>query len=86
MERAVTPVQFTDAELSDLAAELRYECARVERTLAPGETSDELDALLQALQRIDAGEYGRCVGCGGAIPLGRLQVMPDTQTCLGCPR
>ena len=77
---------LTRAELADLAMELRHECARVERALAPGETSDELHELLQALQRIDDGRYGLCVGCGRRIPHGRLLVMPATQTCVSCAR
>ena len=76
---------FSRAQLADLAMTLRHECARVERTLARGGSSDELYDLLQALQRIEDGEYGLCVGCGQQIPLARLQVMPATRTCVGCP-
>ena len=25
-----------------------------------------------------------CVNCNGVIPVARLEVLPDTQTCLGC--
>lgn len=80
------PAEFSRVELADLTAELRSECARVERTLAPGESSDELHALMQALQRLKDGVFGVCIVCERAIPLGRLQVMPATQTCVGCAR
>ena len=42
-------------------------------------------ALLQAaLARIDAGTYGRCLTCGGAISLQRLEALPSATTCLKC--
>ena len=25
-----------------------------------------------------------CVNCNGIIPVARLEVLPDTQTCVGC--
>ena len=25
-----------------------------------------------------------CVNCNGVIPVARLEVLPDTQTCVGC--
>jgi RNA polymerase-binding transcription factor DksA len=74
------------ATLTALAMELRRECARLERALASGDAWSEHHELLRALQRMDEGTYGTCVRCGRPIPLGRLQVMPATQHCLGCGR
>lgn len=37
-----------------------------------------------ALARMDAGTYGRCSGCGGAIPFERLLVFPEAQVCASC--
>lgn len=71
-------------QLADLAMELRRECARVERSLATGDTSSEHHELLMALKRIEDGTYGVCARCDGAIPLGRLLVMPATQHCVDC--
>lgn len=45
-----------------------------------------LDALHQALQRIEAGTYGTCVQCGGPIPFARLEAYPEITTCMGCSR
>ena len=42
------------------------------------------DEVLAALDRIDANTYGRCVGCGGEIPEGRLEARPDASRCVGC--
>ncbi len=40
--------------------------------------------VLDALQRIEEGAYGRCVGCDMPIPYGRLVVMPESAHCVGC--
>jgi RNA polymerase-binding transcription factor DksA len=37
-----------------------------------------------ALDRIRAGTYGRCVGCGAQVPEGRLEARPDAARCLPC--
>src|ERR1700726_4935669 len=38
----------------------------------------------QALERIDAGTYGRCVACGSAIPDERLKAVPWAALCVPC--
>ena len=40
----------------------------------------------EALQRIDAGTYGRCVSCGQPIHPERLEAIPQTRHCLDCRR
>lgn len=44
----------------------------------------KLGALLQALRRLEEGDYGLCTECGGEIPFDRLLVFPETPTCVGC--
>jgi RNA polymerase-binding transcription factor DksA len=34
------------------------------------------------LQRIDRGEYGRCIDCGREIPVARLEAVPWTLYCV----
>ena len=46
--------------------------------------SDELKALEAALQRIEAGTYGKCVKCGKPISEERLDVVPQTLFCKKC--
>jgi len=41
----------------------------------------EIDA---ALTRLDAGTYGTCEECGGAISEGRLAARPVARACIGC--
>ena len=44
-------------------------------------TIGEIDA---ALARLEAGTYGRCVSCGSALPLERLEVRPFAAGCVPC--
>lgn len=44
----------------------------------------KLGGLLKALRRMEKGVYGRCVECGGEIPVDRLLVFPEASTCVGC--
>ena len=44
----------------------------------------ELNAVAQALARMDAGQYGVCVACGEPIPLERLEAQPQAARCVAC--
>jgi DnaK suppressor protein len=44
-------------------------------------TVSEID---QALERLDAGTYGRCVRCGNVIPDERLVAVPWAALCVPC--
>jgi DnaK suppressor protein len=43
-----------------------------------------LDQVTEALERIDAGAYGSCESCRGAIPVARLEALPYTKLCVDC--
>ena len=43
-------------------------------------------ALLQALARIEEGEFGYCNDCGDLISQARLELNPALQLCIGCAR
>jgi DnaK suppressor protein len=49
-----------------------------------GGAQSELDAITEALQRLDLGTYGVCASCGRPIPEGRLEVAPHAVTCVEC--
>jgi RNA polymerase-binding transcription factor DksA len=49
-------------------------------------TREAATELHAALARLDAGSYGRCEGCGAAIPYERLEALPETRFCVSCPR
>lgn len=44
----------------------------------------ELNAVAQALARLDRGEYGACEDCGEPIPLERLRAQPQAARCVRC--
>ncbi len=44
-------------------------------------TIEEID---EAVARLDAGTYGRCVHCGSPIPLERLEFRPFAASCVSC--
>ena len=44
----------------------------------------ELAAVESALERLAAGTYGRCVGCGESIGAGRLRAQPTATACMAC--
>jgi RNA polymerase-binding transcription factor DksA len=46
----------------------------------------ELDRIGRALERIAAGTYGTCAGCGEPIPAARLRVVPEADRCTHCAR
>jgi RNA polymerase-binding transcription factor DksA len=41
-----------------------------------------LGLIEEALDRLEHGEYGRCVICGRAIPEERLELVPETPFCV----
>jgi RNA polymerase-binding protein DksA len=45
-----------------------------------------LEAIDEALVRIDAGNYGSCDNCGAQIAPERLEAMPWTTLCIDCKR
>ena len=49
-----------------------------------GPKRQELEAIEEALNRIEAGGYGYCEVCGQAIEPRRLEIMPETPLCRNC--
>ena len=43
-----------------------------------------LSEVNDALQRLDAGTFGDCAGCGKAITALRLRALPYTRFCITC--
>ncbi len=44
----------------------------------------ELEAIEEALQRLENGVYGYCEVCGQPIEPRRLEIMPETPLCRNC--
>jgi DnaK suppressor protein len=66
-------------------AELGSDNFEQEFTLSLLETEeDTLGMIDSALERIDSGNYGKCVQCEGAITKTRLNALPFTPLCIQC--
>lgn len=57
----------------------------VATTLKAGARS-ALHDVEAALRRMDEGSYGRCTACGEALPIERLEVLPQVARCMPCQR
>jgi DnaK suppressor protein len=82
-QRAVAPVSDEVLDQKDEAA--RWQEAEV----ADAQTARDLGELLRAehaLQRMEDGVYGDCLGCGEPIGLQRLEVQPEAEYCAACQR
>lgn len=47
-----------------------------------GKLREQLDDVGRALDKLDAGTYGRCEVCGEAIAADRLEAMPAARYCI----
>lgn len=47
---------------------------------------ERIEALRDALARLDEDEFGRCVQCGAKIDPERLEILPTTTLCADCAR
>jgi DnaK suppressor protein len=45
---------------------------------------ERVHRLSEALDLLEAGEYGRCEECGNAIAPARLEWLPEVRTCVAC--
>jgi DnaK suppressor protein len=68
--------EIGDDALADLQTSI--EIAGVERD------ANELNAVLEALARIDASHYGLCADCGAPIAYERLLAQPQASRCIRC--
>ncbi|GMU78721.1 MAG: hypothetical protein AMXMBFR46_15150 [Acidimicrobiia bacterium] len=49
-----------------------------------GSLTESLHDIEDALARFDAGTYGRCEQCEGAIGADRLEAIPTARLCITC--
>jgi len=49
-------------------------------------TVRRLDSIDRALDAMALGNYGVCAGCGSAIEIERLRLVPDAASCSACAR
>jgi RNA polymerase-binding protein DksA len=69
----------------DHPADLASETFEREKDLAIGESVQHtLYKVINALEKIDRGTYGRCDACGRPIMKARLRALPFATLCLEC--
>lgn len=79
--------RFRVEQLADLRAAAPADPVQAEVTEALRHgAAVALAGIRAALRRIDSGTYGRCVRCGAAIPVERLEILPAVDTCMSCRR
>jgi RNA polymerase-binding protein DksA len=78
------PVPSADHEVADQKDEAAQRLASALDEAQEQRDIDELAQVEAALRRIEAGGYGTCIDCGGAIPLQRLLVQPSALRCAAC--
>lgn len=45
---------------------------------------EKLDKLHFALSKVEDEDFGLCIKCKQAIPVGRILIMPQSRTCVKC--
>jgi DnaK suppressor protein len=48
------------------------------------QAENKLGKLKYVLSKIDSPDFGICIGCGNAIPVGRLLIVPESLHCVNC--
>ncbi|MEO3807119.1 TraR/DksA C4-type zinc finger protein [Nonomuraea sp. B1E8] len=75
------PVAVREYSAADAGADLTdADRAQAMLTVATAQRS----AVVEAIERIDEGVYGRCVDCGKPVPEGRLEARPEAARCVQC--
>ncbi|WP_267983426.1 TraR/DksA family transcriptional regulator [Flocculibacter collagenilyticus] len=64
--------QATENENHDVLQQLKGDCEY------------ELRLIAEALDKIEAGEYGYCNSCGESISTARLEALPYANECIKC--
>lgn len=69
------------AEVEDTLDEAASDEAESIALAETSNLSDTLALVREALERMDRGEYGRCIDCGREIESARLEAVPWTPYC-----
>ena len=82
-EAIVAPGQMTYGSQAAAASQVFAQ----QRDLALRDRADhQLELVDEALARLDAGSYGRCIRCGEPIAPDRLDALPWAARCIDCQR
>ncbi|HUO04150.1 MAG TPA: TraR/DksA C4-type zinc finger protein [Candidatus Binataceae bacterium] len=77
-EEDVTPPPTDEFEVARSLADVETHAALIDRV------EKRLKAVDEAMERLQAGEYGVCADCGEKIKLARLRAVPLAIYCIDC--
>ncbi|MGW0486377.1 TraR/DksA family transcriptional regulator [Nonomuraea sp. NPDC003214] len=75
------PVAIRERSAADAGADLT-DADRAQAMVAVATTQRR--AVVEALKRLEAGTYGKCVDCASPVPEGRLEARPEAARCVQC--
>jgi DnaK suppressor protein len=78
--------ESTEASLADATGEVGFDEEFADAGSFTFERERDLSLVGNARDLIDAGRFGRCEACGGAIEAERLDALPYTTLCLADAR
>ena len=81
LKEEIEPASATDDDSADAAADI-YERGKIISLI--DNLENKIHSLDRALEMVADGTYGICEKCGEAIPIERLQIMPETTLCVRC--
>lgn len=77
-EQEAEPAPADEMDLARSSADVEMHASLISRQ------EEKLRFVDEALSRLDAGQYGTCLGCSGPIPLERLIAVPFAAYCVDC--
>jgi DnaK suppressor protein len=84
LESQDKPQELRDAfDNPDIANEM---IEKMMSTLVSSNYEKNLERINAALERIQNGEFGKCLVCSAEIPLPRLEALPFTLYCITCQK
>jgi DnaK suppressor protein len=87
--RRITSLRRDQRQESDSGPADEMDCASTTEEIEThagliARAEEKLRYFDEAMTRLDAGKYGRCLKCGGAIPFARLIAIPFASYCVDC--
>lgn len=81
--RAMKPVQLDQSAVGRLS---RIDSLQTQGLTAGLQAREQarLGQITEALKRMEAGTYGRCVVCDAPVPFERLLIFPEAPDCVAC--
>jgi DnaK suppressor protein len=82
-EQAARPVQLDQTSVGRLSRIDALQNQQMTQGLQAREHA-RYAQVVEALKRLERGDYGRCAGCEQPIPFERLLVFPEAMRCAAC--